>query len=335
MKLYAFQAIHIRTNAHNKGIIQAVSKTDCEEQLAAQGFFPLEIRRYKVHDKPIQSEFFLYWAKLLSFGLPADVIFETLSAYFKSTLVKKIVFDMHKGVPLIAALSRFPKTFPSLVCTLVEIGILTQNLHGTLEHLYQLLSRDEHYHKAFGSALIYPLIVMIFLLIALGIFSSQFDQNLLNTKYFFFLTVVVIPFCIPKKYWPFFKKKQKVQFLLQFYLLLSYNIDVLKAFRIASPYCGIDKGIYHAIEQGKPLHQCLTPLLHDLPFLSQIIEVFHYSAHECYKGCILEQDMLFKTQERYTKLIEPALLLLCGLIVVIIMFSTLVPVYEHFLDLAN
>jgi type IV pilus assembly protein PilC len=110
-------------------------------------------------------------------GVPITQALETLSHQPENPafgeVVRMTVAMLEKGVSFSKSLTQFPRVFPPIFVTMVQIGEQTGTLHSTLGRLALWLERDENLRQRLKSALSYPAFVFgLTLLLTLALFYN-------------------------------------------------------------------------------------------------------------------------------------------------------------------
>jgi type IV pilus assembly protein PilC len=101
--------------------------------------------------------------------------FQLKSDEFKE-IMKNIIRDVKSGISLAKSLERQGKYFDTFYCSIVESGEKSGYLPETFVRLYNYLTERERLKKKIGSAMIYPVFLLIF-----------------SIAVVFFLSIVVLP----------------------------------------------------------------------------------------------------------------------------------------------
>lgn len=170
-----------------KGHRNASSADDLASQLASEGLLPLDISS-KSEKKIAKSEFnFRIFAQkvthdelhmfcrqmysLLKAGIPISVAVTKLAETSRNkTLVnalQQIVVTLNKGNSLHVAMAQFPNIFSDFFRNLITVGENTGDLDVMFLHLADYLSLEVDITKKIKTALRYPIMVLVAIVIAL------------------------------------------------------------------------------------------------------------------------------------------------------------------------
>ncbi|HHY60086.1 MAG TPA: type II secretion system F family protein [Clostridia bacterium] len=122
---------------------------------------------------------------LLETGLPLltclELVKEQLAPEFRTALAA-VQQDLREGCSLSAALRKHPQLFPPLAVSLLEAGELGGILAEVLRWMSQLYEQEVHWLEKVKSALLYPALVLVMVLLSLvflfTVVVPQFTQIL-------------------------------------------------------------------------------------------------------------------------------------------------------------
>jgi type IV pilus assembly protein PilC len=183
MLTYQFVARDPATGQRITSEVQAENEKSAAKAVKEQGYAPLEItladsenrisgflNRIRSKDKVIFSR---QLSTLINAGLPLvqalrNVQAQTPSKPFKVVL-QKVIADVEAGSAFHEALSRYPRVFNNVYCSMIEAGEASGTLDKSLERLANQQEKDAEILSKVRGALIYPIIV-IFVMIAVVTF---------------------------------------------------------------------------------------------------------------------------------------------------------------------
>lgn len=174
-----------------EGVFDAESEKTVVQRIQAQGHVPLLVEKAKPASKkrfswswarfgrrPRDADMFcIELATLLKAGLALSQALETLANMLKSRPIGEVVQDIQlqvrKGERLSSALKRHPKVFTGMDLSMVHTGEASGNLTNALERIASFRERAREIREALASALIYPVILLVFagisLVVILGV----------------------------------------------------------------------------------------------------------------------------------------------------------------------
>lgn len=174
-----------------EGVFDAESEKTVVQRIQAQGHVPLFVEKAKPVSKkrfgwswarfgrrPRDADMFcIELATLLKAGLALSQALETLANMLKSRPIGEVVQDIQlqvrKGERLSSALKRHPKVFTGMDLSMVHTGEASGNLSNALERIASFRERAREIREALASALIYPVILLVFagisLVVILGV----------------------------------------------------------------------------------------------------------------------------------------------------------------------
>lgn len=168
--------------------IDTGSIKEAKKLLKKKGYLILDLKKQKsekrVWNFGRRKNEVLIFTKMMSVLLKSGMsISESLSASsfqlksdeFKE-IMKNIIRDVKSGISLAKSLERQGKYFDTFYCSIVESGEKSGYLPETFVRLYNYLTERERLKKKIGSAMIYPVFLLIF-----------------SIAVVFFLSIVVLP----------------------------------------------------------------------------------------------------------------------------------------------
>ncbi|MCC5790592.1 MAG: type II secretion system F family protein [Opitutales bacterium] len=184
MPSFTFQAVDDQ-GRFQRGKIDSESVAAANEKLFQNGLQPISVKETNVTsastDAPptkrlrkVKAEDLILYTKqmitMIRVGIPIAQCLEILETQSESPtlarLSRKIRIDIEDGSSLSEALSKHPKVFSSLYCTIVSAGEKSGTLPNSMERLLYLVEHEEEVKQEVRSALRYPTFVIIALAIA-------------------------------------------------------------------------------------------------------------------------------------------------------------------------
>ena len=173
------------------GQLEAVSADAVATQLLTSGITPVDIaqgrrtsdwRRNLIQrlggSKPALTELILFSRQmytLMKAGVPitrsmAGLVESTRNPAFAETL-KDVQANLESGRDLASSLARHPRVFVSLFISMVRIGETTGSLDEAFLRITQYLELDKDTRDRIKTAIRYPIIVLIAVVIAIGVMN--------------------------------------------------------------------------------------------------------------------------------------------------------------------
>jgi len=177
MEKYKFRARDVIGNVH-KGIISAESLDDAIHSLREKNYYPIILTRHRgtrlekisssrpgrISSKELML-FCTQLATLLGAGVSLASALSTVTRQIKNLPFQKIVTylenDVTQGHSFSAALSIYPKTFPSLLVNMIKAGEESGQLDKVLENYANFLERKEAVKGEIKNAMMYPIFLVI------------------------------------------------------------------------------------------------------------------------------------------------------------------------------
>ncbi|MBM3328749.1 MAG: type II secretion system F family protein [Calditrichaeota bacterium] len=194
MPTYSYVAIN-ESGSEVRGTLDAADESAVQRSLEGQDLLPLKItaggkaeakapaassaaatgKKKKVTDRDI-IDFTRQLVTLIKAGVPILTSLETLASQssnpvFAETLIA-VASDIASGSDFSAALMKHPKIFSELYCNAVRAGEVGGVLDEVLTRLTAVMQRDWEIRKSVKSALRYPIIVVIGMIIAFLILTT-------------------------------------------------------------------------------------------------------------------------------------------------------------------
>jgi len=176
MSTFVFKAIDL-AGVKASGEVEADSKQAVSDQLRARGLVVLDIgdkyasreinlsflERVKAGDLAV---FARQLATMISSGMSILRALYVLEEQTESKMLKETVVSVRKdveaGLSLSDALARHPKVFSQLFVAMTQAGETGGVLEDSLKRVADQLEKDASMHRQIRSAMIYPILVMVF-----------------------------------------------------------------------------------------------------------------------------------------------------------------------------
>lgn len=98
-------------------------------------------------------------------GLSMSEALNTLAMQSESKSFRKIIQsikdDVEQGKSLSAGLSKFPKSFPDIYRSMIQVGEISGTLENVLEELTQQMKKDHKLRSKVKGAMTYPIVILI------------------------------------------------------------------------------------------------------------------------------------------------------------------------------
>jgi len=180
MPHYRYEAL-TDTGTRITGTIEADSEDQAKTRVAAQGNFPTSMRKTADPDAPVsvgsrtlfaakvKPEDLILFTKqmrtMLDAGISVIALLEILQAQVENPTLRKTLVavreDLRQGASIFAAMSRHPRVFSKLYCSMIRAGEISGTLSQVLERLIFLIDHENKVRKKIKAALTYPVIVLI------------------------------------------------------------------------------------------------------------------------------------------------------------------------------
>src|SRR5215211_843371 len=146
---------------------QGLLVIDVKEETVAQTDILEPFKRIKLADLVVFSR---QLATMINAGLPIVRALYVLSEQTENTKLKDVVVEVRKdveaGSSLSQALEKHPKAFSRLYVEMVKAGEIGGILDGVLLRVADQLERDQDLRRKVRSAMIYPVVVLAFAILA-------------------------------------------------------------------------------------------------------------------------------------------------------------------------
>jgi len=199
MPKFTYDAI-TDTGGTTSGEIEADSLESANTNLASRGFIPTRVREEKPALgsfefsglmealTPIKAQELILFTKQFNTMIRAGVsmmrIFEVLVDQTENPRLKKVLESMHQdikeGASLYEAFSKHPRVFSNLYCSMIRAGETSGALPEVLGRLTYIIDHENKVKSDIKSALMYPIIVVVFLFIAFIILLTAVIPKFVN-----------------------------------------------------------------------------------------------------------------------------------------------------------
>ena len=180
MPHYRYEAL-TDAGARITGTIEADSEDQAKTRIAAQGNFPTSVRQdsaagpggqsrtKSLFAAKVKPEDLILFTKqmrtMLDAGISVINLLEILQAQVENPSLKRALVaireDLRQGASIYAAMTRHPKIFSKLYCSMIRAGEISGTLSQVLERLIFLIDHEHKVRKKIKAALTYPVIVLI------------------------------------------------------------------------------------------------------------------------------------------------------------------------------
>jgi type IV pilus assembly protein PilC len=185
MPKFSYDAI-TETGSTTSGEIDADSLDNVNSMLASRGLIPTRVREERPALgglqfgslaemlTPIKAPELILFTKQFNTMIRAGVsmmrLLEVLENQAENPKLKKILGTMYRdvkeGASLYEAFSKHPRVFSALYCSMIRAGEKSGALPEVLERLTYIIEHEHKVKSDIKSALMYPIIVVVFLFIA-------------------------------------------------------------------------------------------------------------------------------------------------------------------------
>jgi type IV pilus assembly protein PilC len=199
MPKFSYRAI-TETGASTTGEIEAESADRAGTLLAAQGYIPTRVREERpaipgfqlgqILDflTPVKAPELILFTKqfntLIRAGVPMLTLLKVLEEQTEHPKLRKILGSIHEdikeGSSLHEAFRRHPKVFSPLYCSMLKAGEASGALNEVLDRLSYIIEHEHKVKSDIKSALMYPTIVVCFLVIAFFILLAGVIPRFVN-----------------------------------------------------------------------------------------------------------------------------------------------------------
>jgi type IV pilus assembly protein PilC len=199
MPKFSYRAI-TDTGANTSGEIEAESADRAGSMLAAQGYIPTRVREERpaipafqfgqILDflTPVKAPELILFTKqfntLIRAGVPMLTLLRVLEEQTEHPKLRKILGRIHEdikeGSSLHDAFRRHPRVFSPLYCSMLKAGEASGALNEVLDRLSYIIEHEHKVKSDIKSALMYPTIVVCFLVIAFFILLAGVIPRFVN-----------------------------------------------------------------------------------------------------------------------------------------------------------
>jgi type IV pilus assembly protein PilC len=179
MAKYTYSALS-ESGEQQKGVIEADHLTDARLALADRGLYGVEVAvkpsvwKTEITKKRVpRSELMNFSRQLSAFvraGIPIIDAIETLRVEASNDQFRAVLADVSEslraGEPFADAVATHPEAFPSFYVTILRSAEMTGHIDEVLQQLADYIERDENARRKIKQALTYPLVVIMFALVA-------------------------------------------------------------------------------------------------------------------------------------------------------------------------
>ena len=174
----------------SEGIIEAVSNDAAMAVLQSHDLFPISIIEEK-NKNDFLTQFLAIWDKvdtkeLMMFFRQLAILIEarvpivpalvaikdqTENKYFKKIL-EEMIRDINDGLPLSAAMNKYPETFSLLSVNIIKTGEISGNLRKSVTYVSDSIEKNYNLTSKIKSAMTYPVVILIiFFLVGIAIMT--------------------------------------------------------------------------------------------------------------------------------------------------------------------
>jgi type IV pilus assembly protein PilC len=172
------------------GELESPSAEDLKENLSSEGMIPILVKEMKPGGASLKDfadwfgrvkpqELMIFTRQfytLFKAGISMDTILSTLEKQVMSrklrSVISKVRTDISGGATLSQAFSRHPKVFNELYVSMLKAGEEAGILEQVLYELVKLIEKEEEIKKNIKSAILYPKIVIVVLVLAVGVLMT-------------------------------------------------------------------------------------------------------------------------------------------------------------------
>jgi len=185
---YKYTAI-TATGANTKGVIEAMNPETAEDILAARGFIPTGVAETNAPGtassgsfltdlsnrmQSIKPQDLILFTKqlktMLNAGIPVLQSLDVLKDQTENPRLKSAIIsigaDIKSGGTMSKAFAKHPGIFPELYCNMIRAGEVSGTLTEVLDRLIYIVDHEFKVKKDIKSALTYPIVVVVALVIA-------------------------------------------------------------------------------------------------------------------------------------------------------------------------
>ena len=199
MPKFSYRAITERGSTAT-GAIEAESAEKASSTLAAQGLIPTRLKEERPAVSgiklaglldafsPIKAPELILFTKqfntLIRAGVPMLSLLKVLEEQTEHPRLRKILGivyqDIKEGASLFDAFNRHRKVFSPLYCNMLKAGEASGALNDVLDRLTYIIEHEHKVKSDIKSALMYPIIVVVFLVIAFFVLLTGVIPRFVN-----------------------------------------------------------------------------------------------------------------------------------------------------------
>jgi len=199
MPKFSYRAIN-EGGSTAKGAIEAESAEKAGSMLAEQGFIPTRIKEERPAApgiklgnileafSPVKAPELILFTKqfntLIRAGVPMLSLLKVLEEQTEHPRLRTILGIIHRdikeGASLFEAFRRHPKVFSPLFCNMLKAGEASGALNDVLDRLTYIIEHEHKVKSDIKSALMYPIIVVCFLVIAFFVLLTGVIPRFVN-----------------------------------------------------------------------------------------------------------------------------------------------------------
>ena len=280
-------------------------------------------------------------------------------------IIGRVINDIRQGSTFSSALCKFENIFDVFIIQSLSCSEKTGDLLLSCKSITEFLSTKTSFKEKLKKTLMYPisLISITTLLLILNLrylipsikdfiiengnitinqkiiffISDKFENNLFSTLMIFFTFLIVVFFVIKlkSKNTNFYKKYNLILWLQMFSSLLKAGLPLKEALLISKQnFIKIEKDlkrIEELLTNGLPFHKTLNTINKILPSILNFSKIGESSGelgnmlYQCFK---FEKEIFYKKIENIISKLQPVLILTSGVLILWIIVSTLLPIYN-------
>ncbi|MBU3964422.1 type II secretion system F family protein [Patescibacteria group bacterium] len=181
MSVYSYTAKSF-SGKSKKGTVEAKSKKELASMLKQDGFFLISAEAGKAPNKKIKISLGIKYVSLteklmatrnlqvmIAAGVPLPRSLEILSTQAKNKYFKKVLANIKneiiKGTTLSDALKKYPRVFPEIYYSMVQVGEQTGKMEEVLDILAIQLERAHELKSKVIGAMVYPAVIIAAMLV--------------------------------------------------------------------------------------------------------------------------------------------------------------------------
>ncbi len=185
MPTFHYKAIN-ETGNPLSGSLEADTLQNASAILVSRGLMPSEVTELKENERDtlwmrvksltgkVKSNELILFTKqfrsMLNAGVPILRIMQVLEAQTESKVLREaisgIIVDIRQGSTISDSFEKYPRIFSPLYCSMLRAGEISGNVSSVLDRLIYIIEHEAKIKADIRSALQYPMIVLIALVIA-------------------------------------------------------------------------------------------------------------------------------------------------------------------------